>query len=62
MPAKLEIDLAYVERQSLGLDLRILAATVLLLIGQDRLADRLVETAVVTANVPTAGPELSLSA
>ena len=62
MPAKLEIDLAYVERQSLGLDLRILAATALLLTGQDRLADRLVEAAVVTANVPTPGPTLSLSA
>jgi lipopolysaccharide/colanic/teichoic acid biosynthesis glycosyltransferase len=42
MPAKLEIDLAYVERQSVDLDLRILAATALLLLGQDRLADRLV--------------------
>ena len=29
MPAKLDIDLAYVERQSLWLDLKILAATAL---------------------------------
>ena len=62
MPAKLLIDLGYVERQSLGLDLRILAATGLLLIGQDRLADRLIETAVEWATVPASGPALSLSA
>jgi lipopolysaccharide/colanic/teichoic acid biosynthesis glycosyltransferase len=42
MPAKLEIDLAYVERRSFGLDLKILAATVLAplrlehLLGLDR--------------------------
>jgi lipopolysaccharide/colanic/teichoic acid biosynthesis glycosyltransferase len=41
MPAKLEIDRAYVERASLGLDLRILAATALLAAGLGRLADRL---------------------
>jgi lipopolysaccharide/colanic/teichoic acid biosynthesis glycosyltransferase len=41
MPAKLAIDLAYVERQALGLDLRILAATALLAVGLARLADRL---------------------
>ena len=39
MPAKLAIDRAYVERQSLWLDLKILAATALGLIGLDRLVD-----------------------
>ena len=58
MPAKLQIDLAYVEQRSLGLDLRILAATALLLVGQARLADRLVAGAAVPAPVPA----LSLSA
>jgi len=52
MPAKLEIDLAYVERQSLGLDLRILAATALLLLGLDPLADRLLASADVGAGPP----------
>jgi lipopolysaccharide/colanic/teichoic acid biosynthesis glycosyltransferase len=41
MPAKLEIDLAYVERGSLSADLRILAATVLLPLGLTRLSERL---------------------
>ncbi|MDP8922570.1 MAG: sugar transferase [Chloroflexota bacterium] len=58
MPAKLEIDLAYVEHQSLGLDLRILAATALLLLGQDRLADRLVAR----VDVPMTAPALVRSA
>ena len=39
MPAKLAIDRAYVERQSLWLDLKILAATALGLVGLDRLVD-----------------------
>ena len=55
MPAKLEIDLAYVERRSLGLDLRIIFATLLLLVGRDDLADRLV------AGVDTGGPARALS-
>jgi lipopolysaccharide/colanic/teichoic acid biosynthesis glycosyltransferase len=37
MPAKLDIDLAYVKRQSLGLDLKILAATVLAPLRLERL-------------------------
>jgi len=39
MPAKLAIDRAYVERQSLRLDLKILAATALGLVGLDGLVD-----------------------
>ena len=58
MPAKLEIDLAYVERWSLGLDLRILAATALLLLGRDGLADRVVATVEAAAPLPA----LALSA
>jgi lipopolysaccharide/colanic/teichoic acid biosynthesis glycosyltransferase len=46
MPAKLAIDLAYVERQSLWLDLKILAATALGLVGLDRLVDLEREVAV----------------
>ena len=57
-PAKLEIDLAYVERQSLGLDLRVLAATGLLLVGRDALADRLIAG----VDVQRATPALSRSA
>src|SRR6266536_688415 len=37
MPAKLDIDLAYVERRSFGLDLKILAATALALVRLERL-------------------------
>jgi lipopolysaccharide/colanic/teichoic acid biosynthesis glycosyltransferase len=39
MPAKLAIDRAYVARQSLVLDLKILAATALGLVGLDRLVN-----------------------
>ena len=39
MPAKLAIDRAYVERQSVWLDLKILAATALGLVGLERLVN-----------------------
>jgi len=41
MAAKLDVDLVYVERQSVGLDVRILAATALVLLNLDGVAARL---------------------